>query len=71
MTRDVNASYNNLSNETTPEGAPSAGRFCEVSGLGKIDEYIIHFDDKKEKLYGQQAPIKCPASLMICKIPGQ
>ena len=47
--RDVNDSYENLSVTTKYEGAPTGARFCEVSGMGKLEEHILHFDaDKRE-----------------------
>ena len=48
--RDVNDSYDNFSTNKKLDGAPSEGRFCEVSGFGKVDEQIIHFDKNKREL---------------------
>lgn len=58
--RDVNASYDSFSKTTIPEGAPAAGRFCEVSGFGKVDELIIHFDDKNKELTWTASADKMP-----------
>lgn len=58
--RDVNDSYDNPSATTVPEGAPSGGRYCEVSGFGKVDEHIIHFDKNKQEIIWTAAADKMP-----------
>lgn len=43
------------------EGAPAGGRVCDVKGLGKINETILHFsNDKREITWSAESP----------KIPG-
>jgi Polyketide cyclase / dehydrase and lipid transport len=58
--RDVNASYDNFSTHSKPEGAPAAGRFCEVSGFGKVDEHILHYDNKKREITWTASADKMP-----------
>lgn len=58
--RDVNASYDNFSTTIIPEGAPAAGRFCEVSGFGKVDEHIIHFNSALREISWTATADKMP-----------
>ena len=58
--RDVNASYDNFSTLKAPEGAPAAGRFCDVSGFGKVDEHIIRYDNQKREITWTASADKMP-----------
>ena len=48
--RDVNSSGDNHSSVSVPDGAPAGGRFCDVNGLGQVDERIVHFDSGSHEI---------------------
>lgn len=58
--RGVYKSWENESAQKDYSDAPVGGRYCEVSGFGKFDEQIIHFDTGKHEISWSAAGEKLP-----------
>ncbi|NRA11986.1 MAG: SRPBCC family protein [Crocinitomicaceae bacterium] len=59
--RGINRSWENKNVSKKYTNAPTGGRFCEVPGLGDLDERIIHFDELKQEISWSAASKKLPA----------
>jgi Polyketide cyclase / dehydrase and lipid transport len=62
--RGVNKSWNNESIQTTLEGAPAGGRFCDLGKFGKADEQIVHYDQMRKEITWSAKIDKMPSFLV-------
>ena len=58
--RGVESSRDNPEATAVLEGAPAGGRYCDVKGLGKIDERIVHFDAEGHEITWTASASKLP-----------
>jgi hypothetical protein len=59
--RGIKKSWNNESAKKTFEDAPAGGRFCDVTGFGKFDERIIHYESEKLEITWSATGEKLPS----------
>ena len=58
--RGVSKSWDDDSVHKDFENAPTGGRHCEVSGFGRFDEKITHFDGNKHEITWEATGEKIP-----------
>ena len=58
--RGISKSWKNDSAQQNFADAPAGGRYCDVSGFGKFDERIIHFDSGNHEISWSATGEKLP-----------
>ena len=58
--RGIHKSWDNEAAAKNFSDAPSGGRHCDVAGLGKLDEEILHYDAEKYEITWSASGEKLP-----------
>lgn len=61
--RGIAKSWKNESLQTTIDGAPAGGRFCDLGKFGQADEKIVHYDIAKREITWSAKIDKMPSFL--------